>query len=46
MKYAVVIEKGGSNDSAYVPDLVDCVGTGATRLLPHIVHPYDTTRRS
>lgn len=30
MRYAVVIENAGSNFSAYVPDLPDCVGTGAT----------------
>ena len=30
MKYAVVIEKAGSNHSAYVPDLPGCVATGAT----------------
>ena len=30
MKYAVVIEKAGSNFSAYVPDLPGCVATGAT----------------
>lgn len=30
MKYAVVIEKAGSNYSAYVPDLPGCVATGAT----------------
>ncbi len=30
MKYAVVIEKAGSNYSAYVPDLPGCVATGTT----------------
>jgi predicted RNase H-like HicB family nuclease len=30
MRYAVVIEKAGSNYSAYVPDLPGCVATGAT----------------
>lgn len=30
MKYAIVIEKAGSNYSAYVPDLPGCVATGAT----------------
>jgi len=30
MRYAVVIEKVGSNYSAYVPDLPGCVATGAT----------------
>lgn len=30
MRYAVVIENAGSNFSAYVPDLPDCVATGAT----------------
>ena len=29
-KYAVVIEKGPSNYSAYVPDLPGCVATGKT----------------
>jgi predicted RNase H-like HicB family nuclease len=29
MRYAVVIEKAGDNYSAYVPDLVGCVATGA-----------------
>jgi predicted RNase H-like HicB family nuclease len=28
MRYAVVIEKAGSNFSAYVPDLPGCVATG------------------
>ncbi len=28
MKYAVVIEKAGSNFSAYVPDLPGCITTG------------------
>ena len=31
MRYAVVIEKGDHNYSAYVPDLPGCVATGATR---------------
>ncbi|CAN5235159.1 type II toxin-antitoxin system HicB family antitoxin [soil metagenome] len=30
MRYAVVIEKAGSNYAAYVPDLPGCVATGAT----------------
>lgn len=30
MKYAVVIEKAGSNYSAYVPDLPGCVAAGKT----------------
>lgn len=30
MKYAIVIEKAGSNYSAYVPDLPGCVATGRT----------------
>ena len=30
MRYAVVIEKGERNCSAYVPDLPGCVSTGAT----------------
>lgn len=30
MKYAVVIEKAGSNYSAYVPDLPGCVATAPT----------------
>lgn len=30
MRYAVVIEKGEGNLSAYVPDLPGCVATGAT----------------
>ena len=30
MRYAIVIEKADSNDSAYVPDLPECVATGAT----------------
>jgi predicted RNase H-like HicB family nuclease len=30
MKYAIVIEKGPSNYSAYVPDLPGCVATGVT----------------
>jgi len=29
-KYAVVIEKGGNNYSAYVPDLPGCITTGKT----------------
>jgi len=31
MRYAVVIEKAGSNYSAYVPDLPGCVATGETQ---------------
>ena len=30
MRYAIVIEKAGSNYSAYVPDLPGCVATGPT----------------
>ena len=30
MQYAIVIEKGEHNYSAYVPDLPGCVATGAT----------------
>jgi predicted RNase H-like HicB family nuclease len=30
MRYAVVIEKADGNFSAYVPDLPNCVATGAT----------------
>jgi len=30
MRYAIVIERAGSNYSAYVPDLPGCVATGAT----------------
>ena len=30
MRYAVVIEKAGSNYSAYVPDLPGCISTGDT----------------
>ena len=30
MRYAVVIEKGDHNYSAYVPDLPGCVATGGT----------------
>lgn len=30
MRYAIVVEKAGSNYSAYVPDLPGCVATGAT----------------
>lgn len=30
MKYAVVIEKGAHNLSAYVPDLPGCITTGQT----------------
>jgi predicted RNase H-like HicB family nuclease len=29
-KYAIVIEKGPSNYSAYVPDLPGCIATGET----------------
>ena len=29
-RYAIVIEKGASNYSAYVPDLPGCVATGAS----------------
>lgn len=30
MRYAVVIEKVGTNYSAYVPDLPGCIATGST----------------
>lgn len=30
MRYAIVVEKAGSNYSAYVPDLPGCVATGFT----------------
>ena len=30
MRYAVIIEKGEKNYSAYVPDLPGCVATGQT----------------
>ncbi len=30
MRYAVVIEKAGSNYSAYVPDLPGCIAAGAS----------------
>jgi predicted RNase H-like HicB family nuclease len=30
MRYAIVIEKAGSNYSAYVPDLPGCIATGDT----------------
>jgi predicted RNase H-like HicB family nuclease len=30
MRHAVVIEKAEGNYSAYVPDLPDCIATGAT----------------
>jgi predicted RNase H-like HicB family nuclease len=30
MRYAIVIEKAGSNYSAYVPDLPGCIATGKT----------------
>ena len=30
MKYAIIIEKGRNNFSAYVPDLPGCVSTGKT----------------
>lgn len=30
MRYAIVIEKGSDNFSAYVPDLPGCVSTGTT----------------
>lgn len=30
MRYAIVIEKGPENYSAYVPDLNGCVSTGST----------------
>jgi predicted RNase H-like HicB family nuclease len=30
MLYAIVIEKAGTNCSAYVPDLPGCVATGPT----------------
>jgi predicted RNase H-like HicB family nuclease len=30
MPYAIVIEKAGTNYSAYVPDLPGCIATGPT----------------
>ena len=30
MRYAIVIERTGSNFSAYVPDLPGCIATGST----------------
>jgi predicted RNase H-like HicB family nuclease len=30
VSYVIIIEKGGRNLSAYVPDLPGCVATGAT----------------
>ena len=30
MKYAIIIEEGKNNYSAYVPDLAGCVSTGST----------------
>ena len=30
MRYAIVIEKAGSNYSAYVPDLPGCIATSTT----------------
>jgi len=30
MRYAIVIEKAGSNYSAYVPDLPGCIATGSS----------------
>lgn len=30
MRYAIVIEKAGTDWSAYVPDLPGCVATGST----------------
>ncbi len=30
MKYAIIIERGPSNYSAYVPDLPGCISTGKT----------------
>jgi predicted RNase H-like HicB family nuclease len=30
MRYAIIIEKGGQNYGAYVPDLPGCVATGKT----------------
>lgn len=30
MRYVIVIEKAGSNYSAYVPDLPGCIATGTT----------------
>jgi predicted RNase H-like HicB family nuclease len=31
MRYAIVIERAGSNYSAYVPDLPGCAAAGATQ---------------
>ncbi|NUM36951.1 MAG: type II toxin-antitoxin system HicB family antitoxin [Candidatus Brocadiae bacterium] len=30
MKYAIIIEKGKNNYSAYVPDLPGCIATGSS----------------
>lgn len=30
MRYAMIIEQGGRNYSAYVPDLPGCIATGKT----------------
>jgi predicted RNase H-like HicB family nuclease len=30
MRYAIVIEKAGSNYSGYVPDLPGCIATGSS----------------
>ena len=30
MKYAIIIEKGESNYSAYAPDVLGCIATGDT----------------
>ena len=30
MRYAMIIEKGERNYSAYLPDLPDCIATGTT----------------
>jgi predicted RNase H-like HicB family nuclease len=32
MRYAIVIERAGTNYSAYVPDLPGCIATGETVL--------------
>ena len=30
MRYAIVVERAGTNNSVYVPDLPGCVATGTT----------------
>ena len=33
VRYVILIEKAGSNYSAYAPDLLGCVATGKTRAI-------------